>query len=272
MKQKSNVQYWDKSFLDEVESTTISEGVLLWALSGAAFALRTPEAMLYLDPFLGGDPVEGLPGMYRTTAVGLDPAGIKLADAVLISHEHYDHCHEDTLLSLAAGTRAKFYGPFPAVKEMLSYGISSDRIRVIAPGDVITVNDAMIEVWPGYDAGSEGAVTFTIESGGVRVMFGGDSSDGPAFSELGAKGDLDIAMLAFGRTWYMSEAEMLDAAERLRPRLLLPFHWEIWRGHTGDALELGRLVERKKPPFEVGLLLIGDYLHYLPDGSFIKGR
>jgi len=275
MKQKHNVPFWESSFRKEFENKTIDEGVLIWGFSGATFALRTPQSMFYLDPYFGGDPEkhsESASDAYRTTAVPLNPAEIRLADVVLISHEHYDHCHEDTLLAMAKGTNVLFYGPASTVKKMLTVGLPKERIQEVRPGDQVQIRDMVLTVWPGYDKDEPQAVTYVIEVDGVKTFFGGDSSTGTAFSKIGAKCDLDIAMLAFGRTWYMDESQMLDAAMRLRPKLLLPYHWEIWRGHTGDVLELGRLVERRQLPFEVRILLLGDYLHYRPGGQFIKGR
>jgi L-ascorbate 6-phosphate lactonase len=272
VRQKHNVPFWESNFREEVESKTIEDGILFWAFGGATFGLRTLQSMLYLDPYFGGDPVECVPDTYRTTAIPLDPAQMQLCDAVLISHEHYDHCHEDTLLAMGKGTKCLFYGPSSAVKEMLSYGISQERIRELKQGDRFRIKDMEITVWPGYDKDEPQAVTYVIDAGGVKIFFGGDGAAGPAFDEIGVKGDLDIAMLAFGRTWYMDESQMLDAAMRLRPKLLLPYHWELWRGHTGDVLELGRLVERRRLPFDVRLLLLGDYLHYRQDGRFVKGR
>ncbi|MBI2841965.1 MAG: MBL fold metallo-hydrolase [Armatimonadetes bacterium] len=272
MKQKNNVAFWEDSFRDELEGMSIQDGVLLWALSGPTFAIRTPRAMLYLDPYFGGDPVECAPYAYRATQIPLDPSRIRLADAVLISHDHYDHCHEQTLQPMARNTGAPFYGPASAVREMVSYNLPGNRIHGVKPGDRFEVEDVAVTVWPAYDEYEPQAVTYMIESGGVRIFFGGDTSEGPAFDEIGTKGGVDIALVAFGRKWYMGEAQMLDAAERLRPKLLLPFHWELWRAYTGDILEFGRLVERRKPDYDVRILLVGDYLHYRPDGQFTKGR
>jgi len=272
MKQKNNVAYWEDTFREEVESTRIEDGILIWAFSGPCFALRTPETMIYLDAYFGGDPVECTPNTYRTTQIPMDPGKITLADAVLISHDHYDHCHEQTLEPMARGTDARFYGPVSAMKEMDSYDLPKNRLCEVKAGDSLRIKDAAIRVWPAYDEGEPSAVTYTIESGGVKVFFGGDSSSGPAFDEVGSAGDLDIAMIAFGRTWYMNEAQLLDAAQRLRPRVLIPFHWELWRSHTGDVIELGKLIERRKPSFDVNLMLVGDYLHYSQGGNCRRGR
>ena len=260
------ISYWDDSFRQRLESKTISEGLLLWALSGPSFALRTAQAMIYLDPFLGiGGPV-----LFRASAVPLNPRRITLADGVLMSHDHLDHCHEPTLRALAAGTPARFFGPASVVEKVLSFGLPRERVVEVKVGERFTLGDTVITVWPGYDPGEPRAVSFVIESGGVKAFFAGDSLSGPALDEIGAAGGLDIAMMAFGRTWYMSEAELLDAALRLRPRLLLPYHWEIWYGHTGDPLKLGRLIEQRKPPFEVEALLLGECLHYRRDGQYTR--
>ena len=262
MKQKHNGPYWEPSFTDEVENKSIDDGVLFWFFGGATFGLRTSDCMIYLDPYFGGDPMEDPVITHRTATIALDPAQIRLCDAVLISHEHYDHCHENTLLAMAQGTKYKFYGPASVVEEMLAYVLPKERIQKVKPGDRIEIRDVVVHVCAGYDKDEPQAVTFLIEAGGIKIFFGGDSAYGPGFDKIGASGDLDIAMLAFGRRWYMNESEMLDAAVRLRPKLLLPYHWEMWRGYTGDVLKLGRLVERQNLSFEVRILLLGDCLYY----------
>ena len=60
--------FWDDAFVREIEGTTVDQGVLIWALSGPSFVLRTPQSLLYIDPFLGGDFAGAPAGMYRTTA------------------------------------------------------------------------------------------------------------------------------------------------------------------------------------------------------------
>ena len=271
MKQRKTVPFWVDDFREELEGKTIDAGILLWYMSAACFALRTPQSMFYLDPYFGGDPVECTPNTYRTTAVPLDPSQISLCDAVFISHAHYDHTHEDSLQAMAKSTKATFYGPISAVKEMVSYGIPDARIHEVKAGDRLQVNDMAVTVFAGHDKDEPQAVTYLYDTNGVRTFFGGDTHFGPTLEEVGSLGELDIAMLAFGRTWYMNEAGLLNTADTLSPRLLLPYHWELWRSHTGDPLEMGRLIERRRPAYETELLLLGDYLHYQPDGTYTRG-
>ena len=260
--------YWDDSFRQEMEQRSIEEGLLVWALGGPSFALRTPEAMVYLDPYFGGVPATEMPGMYRTSTVPVDPAKITVADAVLMTHAHLDHCHEPTLTAMAAGTSVRFYGPSSTLPKMLGCALPQDRVSVLKAGDRLDFADVTVTVWPANDPGEPEAVTFVVATQGVKAFFAGDSMPGPAVESAAADGDLDIVMLAFGRTWYMSAAALLDEAEKMGAKLLLPYHWDIWRGHTGDPLLLGRLVEQRKPSYAVELLLPGQSVHYLPDGDY----
>lgn len=269
-----NIQFWDSRFQKEIETQKNDQGMTIWSLSGPSFAVRSPQALICLDPYFGGDHFKknpNPPSMYRTTAVPLNPANTRNFDAVFISHEHNDHCHEETLLALSQASDVTFYAPADTVEEMLSFGISDSRIHQLKIGDQISIKDFTVTVCPAYDPNSPGAVTYVINAGDVKMFFGGDTYAGDVFDELGVSGNLDIAMLAFGRTWYMNEPEILEAACRLKPKVLMPFHWDLWRGHTGNPLKLGRLVERGNFPFDVELLLIGDYLHYHPDGKITTG-
>src|SRR5438046_1370699 len=60
----------------------------------------------------------------------------------------------------------------------------------------------------------------------------------------------------------MTHDQMLQTAYRPKPKVLLPFHWEVWRGETGDPLALGKMLALNPPPFDVRLLKIGDRISY----------
>ena len=228
--------YWDEAFVREVESTAVSQGVLIWALSGPSFVLRTPRSLLYIDPFLGdfevlgvsGDPFlggdfAGAPaGMYRTTAIPIDPRKIRAAHAVLMTHNHYDHCHRETVQGIAAGTSASFYGPATVAQDALGFGVPPQRVKQVSVGDRLQLADVAVTVWPGNDPGESQAVCYTLETQGLVIFFAGDSLDGSYLDQVGAQTKVDIAMLAFGRTWYMSPDQLLVAAARLRRRVKTP--------------------------------------------------
>jgi L-ascorbate metabolism protein UlaG (beta-lactamase superfamily) len=124
----------------------------------------------------------------------------------------------------------------------------------------LTVSDVQISVHGARDPGEPEAVTYIVESAGVRLFVSGDTAGCPALVEIGARRDVDFALLAFGRTWYMNEEQLIAAARDLAPATLLPFHWDFWRNHTGDIVRLLEIYHRESPPFDLKILLIGDSL------------
>jgi L-ascorbate 6-phosphate lactonase len=264
-----DVAYWPKTFLDEVESTQVERAARLTALGGPSFAYRTPQTLIWLDPYFYGTPDDAVPAAYRAVAIPINPLEISAGDIVISTHNHIDHCHRDTLLPILSQTNAFCVAPSSSAKLMRGWGIPEDRIRQVAPGDHFEFRDVTFDVNPSYDPGEPDAVTFVLTSGGVKLFVSGDTSDGPALAEVGSKQALDYALLAFGRTWYMNEEDMLSVARKLNPRTLLPFHWEFWRNHTGSMKKLLELYYRERPPFDLELLLIGDSLDLQPRSELV---
>ena len=141
---------------------------------------------------------------------------------------------------------------------------STVRSARCSPATRSRSRDVRISVHGAADPGEPGAVTYDHLVGWHDPLFvSGDTAGCPAIAEVGASRP-DYALLAFGRTWYMSEEEMLAAASDLSPGTLLPFHWEFWRNHTGDIAHLLDLYHRERPPFDLKILLIGDSLPLTP--------
>lgn len=253
-----DVAYWPTAFLNEVERPLEGDAPVLWALGGPSFLYRTPETAIWIDPYLSGTPDDAVPGAYRATAIPVDPAEIRLADVVISTHDHVDHCHDGTLLPILSHTDALCVAPESSARLMRGWGIADERIREVRAGDRLSCGDVEISVYPAYDPNEPHAVTFVLQSRGASVFVSGDTAQGPALAEIGGQHELDYALLAFGRTWYMDEEQLVEAARQLRPRSVIPFHWEFWRNHTGDIARLFEIYFREQPSFEVKILLVGD--------------
>ena len=75
-------------------------------------------------------------------------------------------------------------------------------------------------------------------------------------------------MLTFGG-FYNDHEQMLTSAHRLKPKILLPFHWEVWRGATGNPMLLGQDLETESPGFDMRLLQIGERIRYDADQGVV---
>ncbi len=164
-------------------------------------------------------------------------------DAVVISHDHYDHLDRDLIRGLAAARpRLPFYVPLGVGTHLEAWGIAEARIRemdwweeAVLPGSRIrlaaapachfsgrTILDRNRTLWASWAAvGAE-----------HRVYFGGDGGYHPGFAEIGRRlGPFDLTMLeigAFHPSWasiHLGPEKALTAHRDLSGRLLLPIHW-----------------------------------------------
>lgn len=261
-----DASYWPKEFLAEIEAAKPRRGIALWSLGSPSFLFRSPECAIYIDPYFGPTPPEAAtlyPGVYRSTAVPIYPPEISVVDAVISTHDHTDHCYEPTLLAFQSHTKGKFLCPESSSQRMQKGGIEPGRITTVRPGDKFKIKDVGIQVFGSHDPDAPGAVTFVLSADGVNLFVSGDTRDGETLSKIGSEQSIDVALLAFGGTrWYMTHEQMLAAARRINPKVLLPFHWEVWRSQSGNPLALGKLLATEQPPFDVRLLQMGDHINY----------
>ena len=168
---------------------TVDNGILFWALGGPSFVYRTPETIIWIDPYSYGTPDDAVPDAYRATAIPIRPDEVRVADILISTHDHVDHCHDGTLVPIVDNTDAFCVAPSSSAKLMREFGIADDRIREVAPGDSIQFRDVEIQVYPSYDPNEPHAVTFVFSSGGTKLFVSGDTWDGPAIAEIGAEHD-----------------------------------------------------------------------------------
>jgi L-ascorbate metabolism protein UlaG (beta-lactamase superfamily) len=199
------------------------------------------------------DPVWG-ERVSPSPAVGprrLHPAPVPLSalppvDAIVISHDHYDHLDLPTVRALRHAGTAPFVVPLGLGNHLRRWGVPGARIVELdwdesheIDGLTLTCTEARHFSGRGLRRNttlwSSWAVTGPRESGGHRVFFGGDTGYTPAFAHLGAAyGPFDLTVLpigAYSELWpliHMTPEEAVQAHRDLtgpRPALLVPVHW-----------------------------------------------
>lgn len=169
-----------------------------------------------------------------STVVMMDPfkiSSLKPADLILISHEHFDHTSPEDVdkirksdsVILANATSAK--------------QLKGD-VRVVAPGDRLTVKGVEIEVGPAYNTNKDfhpraaGMLSFVFKLDGVRYYHAGDTDFIPEMKQL----DVDIAFLPVSGTYVMTADEAVQAAKAIKPKVAVPMHYAEIVGSEEDAM------------------------------------
>jgi len=167
-------------------------------------------------------------------------AGGPVADLILVSHEHFDHCSPEDI--------DKIQGPETIiVTEKDSAKKLTGDIRVMKPGDALDLGDVKIEAVPSYNTDKDfhprkkGWLGFIVETEGVRVYHAGDADFIPEMKDM----EVDIAFLPVSGTYVMTAEQAVQAALAVRPKLAIPMHYGAIVGDVQDAARFQKALAGK---------------------------
>jgi L-ascorbate metabolism protein UlaG (beta-lactamase superfamily) len=168
-------------------------------------------------------------------------------DAVLLSHDHYDHldrCTVEQLGVLLKNDRTRFIASLGLRKDLESWGIAPQKITELNWGQSTNPGaDCSITATPARHFSGRGLwgrnqtlwSSFVIRGPRHNIFFGGDSGMFPGFRAIGdAYGPFDLTMLeigAYDADWpdiHMGPIHAAEAHADLRGKLLLPIHWGLF--------------------------------------------
>lgn len=209
-------------------------------LGHASVLLEVDGHRLLTDPIFG----ERVSPSYRVGPARLHPAPMTVADlprldAVVISHDHYDHLEVDTIRALVDTQSCPFLVPLGVGAHLRGWGVPEARIveldwdeGVSVGGLTITCTEARHFSGRLFARNTTLWASWAIAGPRHRVFFGGDTGYTPAFAGIGARyGPFDLTVLpigAYNENWsdiHMNPEEAVRAHGDLGGRLLLPIHW-----------------------------------------------
>lgn len=197
-------------------------------LGHASFLIKYDGKLIYIDP-------------YKIRVKGK-------ADVVFITHEHFDHLsHED--LRKVVEPETEIVAAESCASQLR--GLSAGIIKLVKPGDELSVKDIKVKVVPAYNLTKfrapgvvyhpkeAGGVGYVIEVKGVRIYHAGDTDFIPEMKGL----DVDVALVPVSGTFVMTAEEAAEAVNTFKPRIAIPMHYGAIVGGEGDAERFKKLAE-----------------------------
>ena len=124
------------------------QALAFWGLGQVAVAIKGPEGVLYVDPYLTDSDGEG-GSLERTFPPPLRPDEVTNADWVLLTHDHIDHTDPETVLPLsAASPQARFVAPSTSRDTLVGAGLDAGRVVVPEIGRPLQVAGATVTAVP----------------------------------------------------------------------------------------------------------------------------
>lgn len=176
-----------------------------------------------------------------STVVMIDPFRLsvfKPADLILLTHDHFDHTSPEDVEKITKNDSVIVTCADSAKK------VKGD-VRVVAPGDRLTVKGVQLEVGAAYNTNkdfhpkSNGWLSFVFELDGVRYFHAGDTDFIPEMKQL----QVDIAFLPVSGTYVMTAEEAVEAAKAIRPKIAVPMHYAEIVGSEDDAQRFKKELE-----------------------------
>jgi L-ascorbate metabolism protein UlaG (beta-lactamase superfamily) len=267
-----------QALLDEIRDTRPAAGaVAVWWLGQSGFLLKSAEVTVLIDPYLSEHLTRKYEGtgrphvrMTRAPVRGGDLTGV---DLVLASHKHSDHLDPGTVPDLlAANPSATLALPEALVEHADALGLPRDRLAGLVAGGRLERPGVSVRAVPsaheGLDTDELGRhlyLGFVIETGGLRFYHSGDSLayDGLA-GALGPEPFDGLFLPINGRDpargvpGNMTAAEAVALANAVRPRYVVPHHYEMFTFNTVPASAFGEAARGLAPGVRPKVLRCGE--------------
>jgi L-ascorbate metabolism protein UlaG (beta-lactamase superfamily) len=200
-----------------------------------AFLLEAEDKSVLIDPFLTGN-----------------PSATRAADTfevqtILLSHAHGDHVGDT--VSIATRTGATVIATFELAEWIGSQGAKSIGGN---HGGTIAFDGGTTKFVPAWHTSSYGddwiapglPAGHVVRFGGKTIYFSGDTCLFLDMQLIGEEG-LDVAILPIGDHFTMGPKDAARAVEFLKPKVVIPCHYNTFPPIQQNAQEFKQLVESK---------------------------
>ncbi|SFB44030.1 L-ascorbate metabolism protein UlaG, beta-lactamase superfamily [Cohnella sp. OV330] len=210
-------------------------------LGHACVKLEHDGRSLIIDPYLTGNPL---------AAASADDIQV---DHILLTHGHGDHVGDT--VSIAKRTGAQVVGT-PELAAFLGWQGVANTVGMNIGGtyDLGYAKVKMVQAFhsSGYTLSDEQRIVYLGMPTGLIVTWGGHTllhaGDTGLFGDMKMIGDrheIDLAFIPIGDHFTMGPEDALTAAEWLKPKQVVPVHYDTFPPLRQDAAAYARALEQK---------------------------
>lgn len=196
--------------------------MFVWFNKYAGVTVRTPSKTIVIDP------------------VDVKPKIFTDVNAILITHEHYDHFDPHIISEIHKLSDCLIVADSTSARRLRSM-IKSEKLVEAQVGLEIKIDDVAIRAEKCNHPPALSPVTYIITSeDGVKIFHTADSLPFPEMAKLGEKERFDLVFCTVGIAPGASPETGFEIARLTKPRTAVPYH----TSSTADLKRFSELVKR----------------------------
>lgn len=194
-------------------------------LGHSAFLLKGSKVVI-VDPFLSGNPL-----------APFGPDGVTECDVVIVTHDHADHMGD-------AVDICKRTGAILAAQHEIAISVDGIKAEGMNIGGFVSPVDGVeVAFTPAVHSSATGApMGAIIRMDGKTIYHAGDTG---LFGDMKLIGEFykpELALLPIGGRYTMDVAQAIKAIELIRPKIVVPMHYNTFPIIQADPEDLRRRV------------------------------
>lgn len=213
-------------------------------LGHASFRVESDRKVIFVDPWLTGP----------TSPIKV--GDVEKADIVLVTHDHGDHGYTEAL-EICKRTGAFFV----AINELALQAKSSglEKVHTLNIGGSVDIDGITLTLTQAFHSCGKGAPTgFIVQTPNGTFYHAGDTGIFASMELLGEMYPLTVALLPIGSYYVMDVKQAAHATRLLRPKYVIPIHYDTFPVIKADPEEFKRLVSDSSPKTVVKILKPGE--------------
>ena len=180
------------------------------------------------------------PGRFHAPPLSLEE--LPALDAIVATHDHYDHLDRGVVRALAriaSQSQMRFIVPLGVGAHLERWGVAPSRITELDWSESTTLGPLTLTATPARHFSGRGLkgnhtlwASWSVAGPKHRIFHSGDTGPFNGFAAIGAAhGPFDLTFIkigAYGETWpdiHLTPEQAVDAHVQVQGKVLLPIHW-----------------------------------------------
>jgi L-ascorbate metabolism protein UlaG (beta-lactamase superfamily) len=197
----------------------------MWLNRYAGVTVKTPSTTVVIDP------------------VDVKSKDFKSVDAILITHEHYDHLDQPLISEVQKQTDCMVIADRTSARKLRNV-VPSYKLVEVHPGSEVGVESVVVKTEECNHPQAMSPVSFIVTSeDGVTLYHTADSLPFPEMTKISDREKLDVVFCTVGIASCASPQTGVDIARLTKPKVAVPYH----TGSSSDQRKFAEILKNELP-------------------------